>query len=122
MKNLALLTDVNCALHAHALLRKDVDYLVKDGRIGVIDELTGRVVPDRHWPDGLQAAIEAKEGLERQSEGRILGLITLQHFLRSYPRLCGMTGTARTASLELFQQYGLHVVVIPTHRPTIRLD
>ncbi len=121
-RNLALLTDVNCALHAHALLRKDVDYLVKDGRIGVIDELTGRVVPDRHWPDGLQAAIEAKEGLERQSEGRILGSITLQHFLRSYPRLCGMTGTARTASLELFQQYGLHVVVIPTHRPTIRLD
>jgi len=103
-------------------LRKDVDYLVKDGRIGVIDELTGRVVSDRHWPDGLQAAIEAKEGLERQSEGRILGSITLQHFLRSYPRLCGMTGTARTASPELFQEYGLHVVVIPTHRPTIRLD
>ena len=104
LQNLALLTDINCALHAHVLLQRDVDYLVKDGRIGVIDELTGRVVPDRHWPDGLQAALEAKEGLTRQADGRILGSIALQHFLRGYTRLCGMTGTARTAAAELFQQ------------------
>ena len=120
--NLALLTDVNCALHARVLLRRDVDYLVRDGRIGVIDEHTGRVVADRHWPDGLQSALEAKEGLTAQPDGRILGSITLQHFLRSYPRLCGMTGTARAAAAELDETYGRRVVVIPTHRPMIRTD
>ena len=120
--NLALLTDINCALHARVLLRRDVDYLVRDGRIGVIDEHTGRVVADRHWPDGLQSALEAKEGLAAQPDGRILGSITLQHFLRSYPRLCGMTGTARAAAAELDETYGRRVVVIPTHRPLIRID
>ena len=75
-----MLTELNCALHAHVLLRRDVDYIVRDGRIGVVDEFTGRVVADRHWPDGLQAALEAKEGVERQPDGRILGSITLQHF------------------------------------------
>jgi preprotein translocase subunit SecA len=120
--NLALLTDVNCALHAHVLLRRDVDYLVRDGRIAVIDEHTGRVVADRHWPDGLQAALEAKEGLAAQPDGRILGSITLQHFLRRYPMLCGMTGTARAAAAELDETYGRHVVVIPTHETMIRAD
>ena len=121
-KNYTLLTELNCALHAQALLRRDVDYLVRDGRIGIIDELTGRVVPDRHWPDGLQAALEAKEGLARRADGRILGSITLQHFLCGYPRLSGMTGTAQTAANELRDLYGLGVVVIPTNRPLIRLD
>ena len=96
-ENLALLTELNCALHAQVLLRRDVDYIVRDGRIEIVDEFTGRVVADRHWPDGLQAALEAKEGLERRPDGRILGSITLQRFLRGYPRLCGMTGTAQTA-------------------------
>ncbi len=96
-----LLTAVNCALHARVLLRRDVDYLVRDGRIGMIDELTGRVVPDRHWPDGLQAALEAKEGLEPDAGGQVLGSMPLQHFLRGYPFLCGMTGTARDAAAEL---------------------
>jgi preprotein translocase subunit SecA len=95
---------------------------VRDGRIGVIDEFTGRVVADRHWPDGLQAALEAKEGVERQPDGRILGSITLQHFLQGYPRLCGMTGTAQTAASELRELYRLDVVVVPTHRPMIRVD
>jgi preprotein translocase subunit SecA len=117
-----LLTEVNCALHARVLLRRDVDYIVRDGRIGVIDEFTGRVVADRHWPDGLQAALEAKEGIERQPDGRILGSITLQHFLQGYSRLAGMTGTAQTAASELRDLYGLDVVVIPTHRPMIRID
>ncbi len=120
--NYRLLTELNCALHARALLTRDVDYLVRDGRIGIIDELTGRVVPDRHWPDGLQAALEAKEGLERRPEGRILGSVTLQHFLGNYPRLSGMTGTAQTAAAELHAFYGLRVVVVPTHRPMIRTD
>ncbi|HEY7057899.1 MAG TPA: hypothetical protein VH458_15295, partial [Vicinamibacterales bacterium] len=121
-KNYALLTELNCALHAQALLRRDVDYLVRNGRIGVIDELTGRAVADRHWPDGLQAALEAKESLDRQPDGRILGSITLQHFLRRYQHLSGMTGTAQTAAAELMSLYGLSVVVVPTHRPMIRID
>ena len=120
--NLALLTELNCALHARALLRRDRDYIVRDGRIEIVDEFTGRVVTDRHWPDGLQAALEAKEGLVRRDDGRILGSITLQRFLRGYPRLCGMTGTARTAAEELKQVYGLDVTVIPTHRPARRVD
>jgi preprotein translocase subunit SecA len=121
-ENYRVLTELNCALHAQVLLRRDVDYLVRDGRIGIIDEFTGRVVTDRHWPDGLQAALEAKEGVERQPDGRILGSITLQHFLRGYPHLCGMTGTAQTAAPELRELYGLNVVVVPTHRPMIRVD
>ena len=120
--NYGVLTELNCALHAQVLLRRDVDYIVRDGRIGVIDEFTGRVVTDRHWPDGLQAALEAKEGVERQPDGRILGSMTLQHFVQGYRRLCGMTGTAQTAAQELHQMYGLDVVVVPTHRPMIRVD
>jgi preprotein translocase subunit SecA len=117
-----VLAEVNCALHAQVLLHRDVDYIVRDGRIAVVDELTGRVVPDRHWPDGLQAALEAKEGLERRPEGQVLASATLQRFLRGYPRLCGMTGTARDAAEELKAFYGLGVVVIPTHRPARRID
>ena len=120
--NATLLTELNCALHARVLLRRDVDYIVRNQRIEIVDELTGRVVADRHWPDGLQAALEAKEGLDRRPDGRILGSITLQRFLRGYPRLCGMTGTARDAAEELHQCYGLDVVVIPTHRPGVRVD
>jgi preprotein translocase subunit SecA len=120
--NIPLLTEVNCALHAHVLLRRDTDYIVRGGRVEVVDELTGRVVPDRQWPDGLQAAIEAKEGLEPGVDGRILGSLTLQRLLRGYSRLCGMTGTARDAAEELKHTYGLDVVVIPTHRPVVRVD
>ena len=120
--NYTLLTELHCALHARALLHRDADYIVRDGRIQIVDEFTGRVVEDRHWPDGLQAALEAKEGLERRPDGRILGSMTLQHFLRSYPRLCGMTGTARDAAREIDEFYGLPVVVVPTHRPMIRVD
>jgi len=121
-EHLALLTEVNCALHARVLLRRDVDYIVRDGRIEIVDEFTGRVVADRHWPDGLQAALEAKEGLERRPDGRILGSMTLQRFLGGYARLCGMTGTARSAAAELHAIYGLEVAVIPTHRLMIRVD
>ena len=84
-RNYTLLTELHCALHARALLHRDADYIVRDGRIQIVDEFTGRVVEDRHWPDGLQAALEAKEGLERRPDGRILGSMTLQHFLRSLP-------------------------------------
>ena len=120
--NYRLLTELNCALHARALLLRDVDYIVRNSRIAIVDEFTGRVVEDRHWPDGLQAALEAKEGLEPKTRGRILGSITLQHFLGLYPRLSGMSGTAQAAADELRQFYGVEVVVVPTHRPMIRID
>jgi len=118
----ALLAEVNCALHAQVLLQRDVDYIVHDGQIAIVDEFTGRVMPDRHWPDGLQAALEAKEGLPRRPDGQVLASMTLQRFLRGYGRLCGMTGTARDAAGELRASYGLDVVVIPTHRPVRRVD
>jgi preprotein translocase subunit SecA len=121
-ENYALLTELNCALHARVLLRRDVDYIVRGGRIEIVDEFTGRVVQDRHWPDGLQAALEAKEAVAAHPGGRILGTMTLQHFLRGYPHLCGMTGTARDAAEELFEFYGLKSTVIPSNRPTVRAD
>ena len=91
-ENRTLHAELNCALHAEVLLHRDVDYIVREGEIQLVDEFTGRVVLDRHWPDGLQSALEAKEWLELRPEGRILASMPLQHFLRSYPRLCGMTG------------------------------
>ncbi len=117
-----LLTLINQALHATALLKRDVDYLVRDGQVEIIDELTGRVVPDRHWPDGLHRAVEAKEGLRQKSDGYILNSITMQHFLRLYPKLSGMTGTAVSAEREFDEFYGLRTVVIPSNRSNIRVD
>jgi preprotein translocase subunit SecA len=120
--NTDLLTQVNQALHAEYLVHRDRDYIVLNGRIEIVDEFTGRVVEDRHWPDGLQAAIEAKEKLALGSGGSILGSITLQHFLALYPKLSGMTATARPAARELSQFYDLAVVVVPPNRPCIRED
>jgi len=121
-KNLELLTRINLALHAEYLLRKDVDYIVRKQRIEIVDEFTGRVVADRHWPDGLQAAVEAKEGLRRGRSGPAPRRITLPHFLGLYPRLAGMTATARPAADEIFDFYRLKTLVIPSHRPVIRRD
>lgn len=120
--NLELLTRLNCALHAGLLLQKDKDYIVRNGRVELVDEFTGRVAERRRWPDGLQAAIEAKENLIPQSQGRILNTITLQHFLRQYPQLSGMTATASSAEEEFREVYGLNIVVIPPHTPCIRQD
>ncbi len=120
--NRSLLEAIYCALHAQALLRRDVDYIVRRGRIEIVDEYTGRVVDKRHWPDGLQAAVEAKEGLSRKTQGRILGSITLQHFFRLYPAFSGMTATAQSAADEIYEFYGVKTVVIPPHTPTIRVD
>jgi preprotein translocase subunit SecA len=117
-----LLAALRNALHAEFLLRRDVDYLVRRGAVELVDEFTGRVAENRHWPDGLQAAVEAKEGLSLGSDGRILGSITLQHFLKLYPRLAGMTATARSSAAELAEFYGLEVMVIPANRPCIRDD
>jgi preprotein translocase subunit SecA len=120
--NLELLADARNALHAQHLLKCDVDYIVRDGRVELVDDFTGRVAERRQWPDGLQAAIEAKERVELKAEGRILGSITMQHFVANYPYLCGMTATARPAAEELEAFYGLSVAVIPTHRPGRRED
>ncbi|MBI5497234.1 MAG: accessory Sec system translocase SecA2 [Deltaproteobacteria bacterium] len=120
--NQGLLEAAHCALHAHALLHRDVDYLVRDGRIQVIDEFTGRIMEKRHWPDGIQAALEAKEGMDRRTRGRVLGSITLQHFLRLYPHLAGMTATAQAAAEELQAFYRVDVHVLPPHTPSHRTD
>ncbi len=121
-RNLELLTRLNLALQAEVQLNRDIDYLVRDGRIELIDEFTGRVAENRRWPYGLQAAIEAKEGLRIQADGMILASITLQHFLKQYDRLAGMTGTAVEAADELHEFYGLKVVTVPTHKPCARCE
>ena len=121
-ENYALLIEVSQALHARALLERDVDYIVRGGRIELVDEFTGRVVADRRLPDGLQAALEAREGVPVQPGGRILGSITLPHFLKHYPGLCGMTATAQPAAEEFEAIYGLKVVPIPSHQPCRRAD
>ena len=120
--NLPLLTTVQDSLHAHALLRRDVDYLVKNGVIESVDEFKGRIAENRRWPAGLHTAIEAKEGLALKAQGRILGSITLQNLISLYPMVCGMTGTAATQADEFRLVYGLEVEVIPTNRPMIRAD
>jgi preprotein translocase subunit SecA len=117
-----LLTEVNQALHARVLLIKDVDYLVRGDGIDLVDQFTGRVVSDRRWPDGLQAAVEAKEGLPIQPGGRILGSITLPDFLSAYDTRAGMTATALPAAVEFEHAYGLAVIPIPPNRPCVRTD
>jgi preprotein translocase subunit SecA len=121
-QNLALLTAVQDSIHAHAMLRRDVDYLVQDGAIESVDEFKGRIAENRRWPAGLHTAIEAKEGLALKTQGRILGSITLQNLISLYPMVCGMTGTAATQAEELRLVYGLEVQVIPTNCPMIRAD
>lgn len=121
-ENTPLLAAANVALHARALLARDVDYVVKDGAVRLVDELKGRIADRRRWPDGIHTALEAKEGLQLTREGRVLGSITLQAFAALYPKLSGMTGTAVTQAEELRSIYGLSVVVVPPNRPRIRLD
>ncbi|MET3212206.1 UNVERIFIED_CONTAM: preprotein translocase subunit SecA [Paenibacillus sp. PvR008] len=120
--NSHLLTSLNCALHVELLLKKDVDYIVRDGKIELIEEYTGRVAENRYLPDGLQAALAAKEGLQSKAGGKILGTITLQHFISLYPRICGMTATAHASAMEFEDIYQLQVVQIPPNRPNIRID
>ena len=117
-----LLTRLNCALHAQFLLNRDQDYIVRQGKVELVDEFTGRVADKRRWPDGLQAALEAKENLKIQSKGNILNSITLQHFIRLYPRLGAMTATAQPAAEEFNRFYQLVIAVIPSHKPCIRQD
>ena len=120
--NLNLHSAINLAIHARMLLQRDVDYVVKNGEIKLVDEFTGRIVEDRKWRNGLQTAVEAKEGVAIQSEGNILNSISLQHFICQYPEKSGMTGTAANAAEELHNFYGLQVVIVPPNKPCLRID
>ena len=120
--NIRLLHHLNAALRAHAIYKRDVDYVVKDGDVVIVDEFTGRTMAGRRWSDGLHQAIEAKEGVAVKQENQTVASITFQNYFRLYDKLSGMTGTADTEAFEFQQIYGLEVVVIPTHKAMIRDD
>ena len=122
-KNLELLAKVNLILQAQFLLKRDVDYIVREGgEIQLVDAFTGRVARNRQWSDGLHAAVELKEGLTPKKQSKIMNRITLQSFLRLYPGFCGMTGTACPAASEFFRFYDRSVTVIPPDKPCVRAD
>jgi preprotein translocase subunit SecA len=120
--NLDQLSAINVALHARALVHRDVDYIVRDGKVELIDEFRGRVAQRRRWPDGLQAAVEAKEGLDATPEGEVLNTITVQAYIGLYRTLAGMTATAVLVGQELREFFKLEVAVIPPNKPCIRVD
>ncbi len=113
---------VNQALKAHAVFKRDVDYVMKDGEVVIVDEFTGRLMPGRRWSDGLHQAVEAKEGVRIREENQTLASITIQNYFRMYDKLGGMTGTADTEAVEFKKIYDLDVVVIPPNRPMVRTD
>jgi preprotein translocase subunit SecA len=121
-ENVAQLSAINVALHAQALLHRDVDYIVRNGTVELVDEMRGRVAQRRRWPDGLQAAVEAKEGLDATAEGEVLGTITIQGYVGLYRTLCGMTATAVLVGDQLREFFKLEVGVIPPNTPCIRID
>ena len=120
--NVTLVHHVNQALRAHKMHLRDIDYIVKDGKVVIIDEFTGRMMEGRRYSDGLHQAIEAKEGVAIQSENQTLASITFQNYFRLYPKLAGMTGTAMTEEAEFGDIYNLSAVEIPTNRPVSRID
>jgi preprotein translocase subunit SecA len=120
--NMDLVHHVVKALQAHALYKRDVDYVVKDGEVIIVDEFTGRLMPGRRWSDGLHQAIEAKEGVKIANENQTLASITFQNYFRMYKKLAGMTGTADTEAGEFAKIYNLDVNVVPTNRKMIRID
>ncbi|HEY7112108.1 MAG TPA: preprotein translocase subunit SecA [Thermoanaerobaculia bacterium] len=122
LTNIDMLHGVEQALRAHALYRRDVDYMIKDGQVLIVDEFTGRVLPGRRWSDGLHQAVEAKENVKIERENQTLATITLQNYFRLYDKLAGMTGTADTEAGEFHEIYKLDVVVVPTNMPMIRAD
>jgi len=120
--NIQLMHFVNASIRAHALFRRDVEYIIQDGQVVIVDEFTGRTLPGRRWSGGLHQAVEAKEGVRIQNENQTLASITFQNYFRLYAKLAGMTGTADTEAYEFQSIYGLEVVVIPTHQPMVRDD
>ncbi|MGO9324282.1 MAG: preprotein translocase subunit SecA [Terracidiphilus sp.] len=113
---------VETAIKAHALYKRDVDYVVKDGEVIIVDTFTGRLMPGRRWSDGLHQSIEAKEGVSIRKEDQTLATITFQNYFRLYQKLSGMTGTAETEAAEFEKIYKLEIVVIPTNKPLLRLE
>ena len=122
LHNVSLVHHLNQALRAHHMFKRDVDYLVKDNKVHLIDEFTGRIMEGRRLSEGLHQAIEAKEGVEVQNENQTLATITFQNYFRMYPKLSGMTGTAMTEAEEFGQIYGLDVVDVPPNVPRVRID
>ena len=122
LKHLSLVHHVVKALQAHALYKRDVEYVVKDGEVVIVDEFTGRMMPGRRWSDGLHQAVEAKEGVKIANENQTLASVTFQNYFRMYNKLGGMTGTADTEAAEFAKIYNLEVNVIPTNRSMIRID
>ncbi|MEO8061523.1 MAG: preprotein translocase subunit SecA [Pseudomonadota bacterium] len=120
--NIRLMHHLTAALRAHAIYKRDVEYIVRGGEVIIVDEFTGRTMPGRRWSDGLHQAVEAKEGVRVRAENQTVASITFQNYFRLYKKLSGMTGTADTEAPEFMQIYNLEVVVIPTHRPMIRKD
>ncbi|HEX5759647.1 MAG TPA: preprotein translocase subunit SecA [Thermoanaerobaculia bacterium] len=121
-ENMETIHAVNQALRAHQLYHRDVEYLIKDGKVVIVDEFTGRMMPGRRWSDGLHQAVEAKEGVKIERENQTLATITFQNYFRMYKKLAGMTGTADTEAAEFGQIYKLDVIVIPTNQDMIRDD
>jgi len=120
--NIDVLHACQQALRAHALYKRDVNYVVKDGQVIIVDEFTGRLMPGRRWSDGLHQAVEAKEGVKIERENQTLATVTLQNYFRMYDKLAGMTGTADTEAAEFDKIYKLDVVVVPTNRDMVRQD
>jgi preprotein translocase SecA subunit len=121
-RQIETLHHVQQALKAHAIFKRDVDYVIKDGEVIIVDEFTGRLMPGRRWSDGLHQAVEAKERVRIREENQTLATITIQNYFRMYKKLGGMTGTADTEAPEFKKIYKLDVVVVPTHRKMIRAD
>ncbi|WP_033074019.1 preprotein translocase subunit SecA [Sphingopyxis sp. MWB1] len=122
IENTQVVHHVNQALKAIQMFRRDTDYIVKDDKVVIIDEFTGRMMDGRRWSDGLHQAVEAKEGVKIEPENQTLASITFQNYFRMYPKLSGMTGTAATEAAEFFDIYKMNVVTIPTNRPIARID
>ncbi len=120
--NTQVVHHLNQALKANVMFKKDIDYIVKDGKVVIIDEFTGRMMEGRRWSDGLHQAVEAKEGVDIEPENQTLASITFQNYFRMYPKLSGMTGTAMTEAPEFFDIYKMNVVAIPTNVPVLRAD
>jgi preprotein translocase subunit SecA len=120
--NIEILHHVQQALKAHAIFKIDVDYVVRDGKVVIVDEFTGRIMPGRRWSDGLHQAVEAKEGVDVENENQTLASITFQNYFRMYKKLGGMTGTADTEAEEFKKIYNLDVMLIPTNKPIRRTD
>ncbi|MBU2017643.1 MAG: preprotein translocase subunit SecA, partial [Alphaproteobacteria bacterium] len=121
-ENTQVVHHVNQALRAVVMFRRDIDYIVKDGKVVIIDEFTGRMMDGRRWSDGLHQAVEAKEGVQIEPENQTLASVTFQNYFRMYPKISGMTGTASTEATEFYEIYKMNVVTIPTNKPVQRID